>query len=508
METLPTIPVKNTDEAIRQARVPLLERTWLLVAAMCFSAVVAAFLVAKGGVAGAVMGVIALAAGPIVWGVVVYPMFGIVMLLVAAYAIMWVMRMGITTFPLGTLMDGMELLLFIGMLLKQRKRKDWTFLRSPISIMIFVWVFFNLLEFLNPAAASRMAWMYTIRSVAMVMLMYFVFMYNITTVKMVKFLIKLWLGLSLFGALYAFRQEYVGFFDFEMRSLDDPQLVSLYFINGMWRKFSIFNDPVVYAYNMVISSLVCIALIWSKATSTKNKIILGVMTLIFLKAMLFSGTRGAYVLIPFALAVFIVMNFTKKMVPFAVFAALAFVTLLKMPTGNPSIQRFQSAFAPSDDASYNVRKYNQKRIQPYILSHPMGGGLGATGAWGARFAPDSFLASFPPDSGFIRVAVEMGWLGLLIFCTLLFIILKTGITNFYLIQDPELKGYCLAMLLVLFALVLGNYPQEALVQFPTNIMFYMVVALINITYRLDREKRMPAPLPAGNKKQSTHAFKK
>lgn len=506
MKILPTIPVKNTDEAIRQARIPLLNKTKPLVIAMSVSAVIAALLIAKGGIAGAVMGIIALAIGPLLYGVVVYPIFGIIVLLVAAYAIMWIMRMGLTTFPLGTLMDGLELLLFLSMLFKQRKRTDWTFLRSPISIMIFVWIGYNLLEFLNPAAASRMAWMYTIRSIAMVMLMYFVFMYNITSVQLVKLLIKVWLALSLFAALYAFRQEYVGFFEFEKRSLDDPQIVSLYFINGLWRKFSIFNDPVVYAYNMVISALVCIALIWGKATSFKKKIVLGIMTLIFLKAMLFSGTRGAYVLIPFALAMFIIMNFTKKMVPFAIFAALAFITLLKMPTGNPSIQRFQSAFAPSDDASYNVRKYNQKRIQPYILSHPFGGGLGATGAWGARFAPDSFLASFPPDSGFIRVAVELGWLGLLIFCTFLYIVLKTGITNFYRIQDPELKAYCLAMLLVLFALVLGNLPQEALVQFPTNIMFYMVIALLNITYRLDREKRAK-PLPVANKKQRNNAVK-
>lgn len=497
---MPTIPVKNTDEAIRRARIPALHKTRLVVIAMSISAVVAAFLIAKGGVAGAVMGVIALSVGPLLYCVVVYPMFGIITLLIAAYAIMWIMRMGLTTFPLGTLMDGLELLLFLSMLFKQRKRTDWTFLRSPVSIMIFVWVFYNLLEFLNPVAASRMAWMYTIRSFAMVMLMYFVFMYNITSVQLVKLLIKVWLALSLFGALYAFRQEYIGFFEFEQRSLEDPQLVSLYFINGMWRKFSIFNDPVVFAYNMVVSALVCIALIWGKVTPLKHKIVLGIMALIFLKAMLFSGTRGAYVLIPFALAVFIVMNFTKKMVPFAIFAALAFVTILKMPTGNPSIQRFQSAFAPSDDASYNVRKYNQKRIQPFILSHPFGGGLGATGAWGARFAPDSFLASFPPDSGFIRVAVELGWLGLLIFCTFLFIVLKTGVTNFYRIQDPELKAYCLAMLLVLFALVLGNYPQEALVQFPTNIMFYLVIALINVTYRLDKEKRAKT-LPVGNKKQ-------
>jgi len=44
------------------------------------------------------------------------------------------------------------------------------------------------------------------------------------------------------------------------------------------------------------------------------------------------------------------------------------------------------------------------------------------------------------------------------------------------------------MVLIVFAFNLGNYPQEALVQFPSSIYFYLVVALINITYRLDRQK--------------------
>ena len=115
----------------------------------------------------------------------------------------------------------------------------------------------------------------------------------------------------------------------------------------------------------------------------------------------------------------------------------------------------------------------------------MGGGLGATGTWGRRFAPNSILAKFPPDSGYVRVAVEMGWIGLFLFCLLMFTILRVGIHHYIAIQDPTLKSICLSMLLIVFALNIGNYPQEALVQFPTNVYFYLVTALIEVTYRLD-----------------------
>jgi hypothetical protein len=47
----------------------------------------------------------------------------------------------------------------------------------------------------------------------------------------------------------------------------------------------------------------------------------------------------------------------------------------------------------------------------------------------------------------------------------------------------------MAMLLIVFAYNIGNYPQEALVQFPSNIYFYLVVAVINITKKIDDRER-------------------
>ncbi|MHB1177148.1 MAG: O-antigen ligase family protein [Daejeonella sp.] len=210
------------------------------------------------------------------------------------------------------------------------------------------------------------------------------------------------------------------------------------------------------------------------------------------------GTRGAFVLFPAAMILLTILTFNRRVLIFSGIAAFIIAFLIMVPTSNLTLYRFQSAFKPSDDASFNVRATNQKLIQPYIQTHPMGGGLGSTGIWGAKFSPGSFLATFPPDSGYVRVAVELGWIGLLLFCTLMFIILKTGIDNYYRIRDPELKCYCLGMVLIVFAYHIGNYPQEALVQFPSNVYFYLIAALINITLKLDLEKRsnsvlLPAP---------------
>ncbi|WP_026763152.1 O-antigen ligase family protein [Sediminibacterium salmoneum] len=424
---------------------------------------------------------------PVVLALIFYPKFGVVTFIVAAYLIMYVGRMNITDFPLGTLMDGMELLLFLGIFVQQKTESNWALFKSPISVIILVWICYNLIQVINPTAESRLAWVYTVRSVAVIMMMFFVFLYNIRTLDFIKLILKIWIGLSVFAALYGYKQQYIGFTAFEEAYLySDPEIAGLLFIGGQWRKFSIFTDPVAFSYNMVVSALLCIGLL-TGPFSRRTKILLMISAFLCLTSMLFSGTRGAYVLPPAAMALYAILKFNKKVMVGAIIGALGFAALIFVPTTNPTIYRFQTAFKPSDDASFNVRKLNQKRIQPFIQSHPLGGGLGATGMWGKRFAPNSFLANFPPDSGYVRVAVETGWVGLLIFCTLMFIILKVGINNYYTIKDPTLKSICLAMILVIFAYHIGNYPQEAIVQFPSNTLFYLVAALIVITKRLDSQ---------------------
>jgi len=418
------------------------------------------------------------------YGIVAYPIFGIYVLLIMAYMLFAIMRLGIN-FPLGTAMDGIQVLLILGFFIHQKTKPDWTVFKGSISLMILIWIGYNLMEVINPTAESRLAWLYTIRSVAFVMLMYFVFMYQIKSVKAIRGIMKLWLLLSFIAAVYAYKQEYIGFSEAEDGWLhSDPNIANLLFINGHWRKFSILSDPVAFSYNMVVSSIICIAML-TYVRQLWKKMVLFAMIALFFSAMLFSGTRGAYVLLPATMVLFLILRFSQKVLVGTAIAGVFILFLIMAPTSNPNIVRFQTAFKPANDDSFNLRAQNQKRIQPYILAHPIGGGLGATGTWGERFAPNSYLAKFPPDSGYVRVAVELGWLGLLIFCCLMFCILKVGINNYFTIQNPELKTYCLAVLMIVFAYNIGNYPQEALVQFPSSIYFYLAIALINVTKKID-----------------------
>lgn len=452
------------------------------------------FLTANHGLKAPILILIAMIAIPAAYIIVFKPKPGIIILLIAAYFIMWFTHMGID-YPFGTIIDTIQLLLIIGFFIKQKNHPNWNIFKTPISYIILIWIGYNVLQIFNPIAESRLAWVYTIRSVAGVMIMYFVFVYHIRSIEFIRLIIKIWIILSVIGALYAFWQEYVDFLPFEKRFLNsDPKYRGLLFIAGKWRKFSIYSDPVAFSYNMVISSILCIIMMLNNIKLWK-KVLLGGLAFLMLWAMFFSGTRGAYVLLPAALGLLVILKLNKQVFIFASIAGLLLAFLVYVPTSNYNIRRFQSAFKPSADASFNVRAENQKKIQPYIQQHPFGAGLGAVGATGKRLVQHSVLTGFAPDSGYVRVAVELGWVGLLLFCTLFFVVIKNGIYSYFRIRNPELKNYCLAMTLIAFVLAIGSYPQEAIVQFPTSIYFYLIVAFITITRQLDDSKNFEKQKP-------------
>jgi hypothetical protein len=447
------------------------------------------FIIAREGFVIGVIILFVIIGAPVAYATVAYPEFGIVVLIVVSFFVNYLSRLVPEDTPIGLLMDALTYLLILGFFVRQKKERDWGYFKDPITYFILIWIGYNLFEVINPNAASILAWVFTVRTVGFIMLMYFIFLYHIRTKEFIRLLIKIWLVLELLGALSGFQQEYFGLFVFENKWLHAmPERFGLLFIGGHLRKWGIFSDPVVFAYNMVAAALMCIALMFGNINKNK-KIALGALAGFFLTVMLYSGTRASYVIIPAGLIMLFILNYNKKVLVFAIICSLILGFFIMVPTSNPTLARFQSAFKPSKDASYNERAKNQARIKPYILSHPIGGGLGSVGVWGQRFAPNSYLAKFPPDSGYVRVAVEMGWIGLLLFCIFNFVIMYKGINYFYLIKDPELKSYCLGMIIIIFSFDVGNYPQQAIIQYPSNILFYLAMALLNVTMRLDIEQR-------------------
>ncbi len=440
-------------------------------------ALASAAIVARAGLSGGVLFVVLLVGIPLGLTVMLDLRFGIILLLIMAFLVLG-MKRALSGIPLGLAMDALVAVMGFGLFVRQTKERDWSFAANPISRIIGVWILYTFLEVANPVAESRMAWVYTIRGTAGYMAMYFVVLYSLKSVKDVTLILKVWIALAFLGAFWGLYQEYVGLLPFEMQSVIDEGKMNLWIVNGHFRKFSFYSDPMVFGIVTSYSAILCFALARG-AFSLFKRGLLFACGIFMSYAMLFSGTRAAYVLPGAALFFYAVLTAKKSVLLSSLMIGLVALVFLNIPSSNEHVRRFQSAFHPSDDASYKVRAQNQAFIQPYIQTHPFGGGLGSVGVWGQRFSPNSALAKFPPDSGYIRTAVEMGWIGLLLYFAFLYTVFHVGITDYHRIRDPRLKTYSAAMLTLLFTLLVANFPQEALIQFPTSLIIYVVIAIIN-----------------------------
>ncbi len=378
--------------------------------------------------------------------------------------------------PFGLLLDFLLFVLFFGLLIRQVKERDLTFAKNPVSAIILIWVFYNIIQVINPTAASRLAWVYTVRTMAGLILLYFIASEALNSLAKVKFIVKFIIGISLLSALYGLKQEFIGFTAQEMAWLTADE--ERYQLINQWsrlRIFSFFSDPTTYGIYMAYMGTFCTVLATGPYSMIKRGLLIFSAICMFM-GMAYAGSRTPFVLVPFGFLVFIVLNAKKEILIGAAFVALLGAGFVLKSTSNAVVYRIQSAFMmDKSDDTMQVRYKNQLYIRPFIYSHPFGAGLGSTGIWGKRFTPDSELAKFPHDSGFVRVAVELGWFGLIIFGAFLFIIIRFATFYYFRVEDPKIKNLYLGIIVIIFMLTLASYPQEAIPILPTSIIFYTLL---------------------------------
>ncbi len=424
----------------------------------------------------AMLAVGALVAIPIVAACFVDLFFGIIVMLFAGFFLGLVGKY--TAAPIGTALDGLLVLMLVGLLARLIRERNFKFARSPISIFIFAWIYFNLLQVLNPWAESKIAWVYTVRTVALLLAMYFIACYAFSSYKRILTAIKVILFLGFISALYSLKQEWIGFSNAETTWLHaDEERFMLIFQWDRMRVFSFFSDPTTFGILMGYMSMFCLVLaagpfkIWKRAA-------LVIAAVAMLMGMAYAGSRTPFVMLPVGVIFYLVLTFKRETIfAGALFFMVGGVMVLKS-TNSAVIWRIQSAFRGESSDTIDVRMKNQEKVQPFIHSHPVGAGLGSTGYWGKRFTPDSWLASFAHDSLYVRLAVETGWIGLLLYMSLLFVAMKTSIYYFFRVKDPTIKTLYLGFTITVFLLALASYPQEAITLLPTSIVFYVMLAMI------------------------------
>ena len=423
--------------------------------------------------------------------------FGLGMML--SVAVMVVFGAKYTGAPIGTLLDLLILVSAVAILLRQIKDRDWSFARHPLSTMVAIWLYFNIMQVLNPWAESKLAWLFTVRSVAIQQLVYFIGAYAFySSRRSIIIILKLIIGICFFAALYGLKQQYLGFSGQETAwIMADPKRFELYYQWGLMRIPSLCYDPTTFGILMACFGMFCLALM-AGPTSVGKKFLLGIMFVCAFWAMAFTGTRTAFALVPIGGIFYAGLTLNRRILLFGAIIALLGVGFILKSSSSGVIFRIQSAFNPSKDDSMNLRLENQKKIQPYIQSHPIGGGLGSCGVWGERFNPDSELSKFPHDSSFVRMGVELGWIGLILYTLLHYFVLRTGVYYFVRCRDPWIKAIYAGITTWCFMLAVACYAQEAILQLPMNVIYNIFLAILVTLKNFDPAFQPDAPIEVNN----------
>jgi len=125
----------------------------------------------------------------------------------------------------------------------------------------------------------------------------------------------------------------------------------------------------------------------------------------------------------------------------------------------------------------------------------MGYGINTSGATGARYAPGQWLAGWDTDSGYLKVGIEQGWIGLTILMVFLGMVMIYGIGNHFALNSPMLQSlnlaflvsfFSLAFLVSFFSVTVAAFTQHALLYKPVYILVISTYSVVICIRNLDK----------------------
>lgn len=415
---------------------------------------------------------------------ILFPLFGLYFTLAASFFVWDMERLLPVGMGLTTLVDFFTLATFAGVVLKKSLKKEffWKNCDHPLLYTYLLYILFTFLQFFNPNVENLSGVITIIRKFVVLLLYFYSILQCLDDLKELERFFKIFMVLTLITALYACYQEWFGLPQYELDYIQsDPLLVQLYELdNGDFRKFSFLGNPKSFGLLMAASVLIPIILLVRLKTNRKTKAFLIFCIAILLLGMSYSGTRTANFMLVMGLILYVLMTITNRStLIFACVATFIFVFILYAPIyGNVTINRIRSTFELSTDASLEVRDINRRNIQPYIHAHPIGGGLGTTGILNMKNNPNHPLSGFPTDSGYLQTALELGWIGLLIQCSVYFIALQQGVRAYFRSTIKKHRTILLAALPCLFSYMVAQYAQVSIGDFPGIFLIYSLFTVI------------------------------
>jgi hypothetical protein len=389
--------------------------------------------------------------------------------------------------PYGLGVDALIALVFLLIFLRYYKEMDFLSLfRNKLFLLQSIWMLYVLFQLFNPLAYSAAAWFYSMRGIALYNWLYIgLGILLMTNKKEFHTYMDIWFWFSLVGGLWGAKQLHIGVSAAEQAWLDGGEAIR-HILFGQLRVFSYYFDAGTYGAAMGQVGLA--AFIMALGPFSKSKKIFYYITgFACMYGLIISGTRGALAVPAIGGIAFLIMTRNVRLLTvagFMMFAAFAFLRFTFIGQNVYQINRMRTALDPND-ASLQVRLKNRARLTEYLRGKPFGGGIGTTSTWGRRFSPGTWLAEFEPDGLYTRIRAETGIVGRNYYVLMWLYILFRGMRIIMRQPENEAKYLGMAVMSGYAGILMANYGNSVLTQFPINIVTYLGLVFVELMYYWD-----------------------
>lgn len=365
------------------------------------------------------------------------------------------------------------------------------------NIMLFtlmIWCSFCTLQVLNDTCDIGLdvgAWYTGARLMAFqIMYAFLVFSIYISNPRILTKYLFLWGLLSLFAVFWVWKQKTYGFTNAESAWLwTRGRLTHVLQGGSLIRYFSIYSDAANFGIG-IAATAVAFIIFGITSRIKKHKYFFLIVGIGCTWAMFPSGTRTATVCIMAGLMAYIFLSKSVRIaVPFSIiFGLLAFILVFtKIGDSNQQIRRMRSAF-DKNDASADVRKYNQQVMKKYLKDAPWG--IGIAQGYGSVPANNKYniMSNIPADSEYVYIWIRTGRIGITLFLICTAIMLGGGCwIVLFRLRSPSLRGIGAGMCCAFVAIQLGGYGNQVLMQFPNCLVFYGGLTIVFILPHIETE---------------------
>jgi hypothetical protein len=410
-------------------------------------------------------------------------MFTFWVLIVVNYFLQW--KEIKLPFPMSLPNEMLEIILLAIAVIDSRQNPHFERAGNLMFLALIIWCGFCTLEVLNDTCDLGInvgAWFTGARLMAYQLLYAFlVFTIYISSPKELRKYLYLWACLSLFSAIWTYKQQNIGLTQAEANFLVGSRT---HVIQGgtLIRYWSTFSDAANYGCNAAAAA---VAFLIFGITSKRNFdrwffLLVGIFVI---KSMFASGTRTAIFCLFAGFAVYIVLSKSIKiMIPAAIvgFLFFAFLAFTNIANGNQQIRRMRSAFGKKD-ASADVRTINQETMRKYMVDAPWGIGIGMNAEEVPANNKFRRMSTIAPDSEYVYIWLRTGIIGITTFVISTLIMLGGACwIVFFRLKSPSLRGIGGGLCGAFVAIQLGGYANQILMQFPNCLIFYGGLAIVYV----------------------------